>query len=250
MRRRWWFMGAGLVVVIVAAVALTMALSHHETPTRPKTEVPDSTSIGRFGFPLSSIQVGKGARALAPDGHTPIGYGPSCEEAALAALNYAPTVADRQGDPNAVEATFLLIWQDGDETKQLARSAKEVARQGATKGLTTSTEYPGLYKIESCTPGKSAVVSFIASTRNAYPTQENASVRIFKQSLVFQNDSWLLSHDLPETAPLPGNGQPVSTSNGSQFVKITPAVINQLFTGDQGEALSRDGWVEVKHATD
>lgn len=247
MRRRWWIMAAGLVVVIIAAVILTVVLGRSEKTTAPETTSPGAT-IGKYGFPVSPIRAGEGGRELAPDGKTRIGYGPSCDDAALAVLNYTPHFMYVGTTPEAAAETNKLTMEDTGHRDALAEAAAETARTNAALKTEISTSRPGLFKTASCEPGKAAAIFFTSSSRLGGEKQDQSYVRMFYQGVVFQNDTWVLSNELPEGTPDPNFGETVSSPDASKFVEVTPEVINRLFTDENGIAISRDGWMEVANA--
>lgn len=247
MRRRWWIMAAGLVVVIIAAVILTVVLGRSEKTTAPETTSTGAATIGKYGFPVSPIRVGEGGRELAPDGNTRIGYGPSCDDAALAVLNYMPSLS-RDAGPNGVAATSALVWEESTYREAQARADEASAKANAGTGIATTTKDPGLFKIGWCEPGKAAEIFFTAATKAGGEKHDQSSLRMFSQSVVFQNNTWVLSAESPEGAPLLQPGETVMSPDGKKFVGVTPEVINRLFTDENGNSISRDGWMEVANA--
>lgn len=248
MRRRWWIMGAGLIVVIVAAVILTAVLNRPE-----KTAAPASTgaaATGKYGFPVSPIRVGEGGRELAPDGKTRVGYGPSCQEAAQAALNYYSFgYSAEKPNMDALTKTAPMILATQDDVDSQLHFISTVIGEAAPGALQVSASSPGLFKVVKCAEGENALVIFATSDIDDRAGINSSSVAMSVAQLRYVDGTWKSTTDNVEKASITDElGETVSQPASEGFVKITPEVINRLFTTDGGKPLSRDGWFEVSNA--
>ncbi|RII41304.1 hypothetical protein DWB68_13250 [Galactobacter valiniphilus] len=246
MRRRWWIMGAGLIVVIVAAVILTVVLNRPENTAGPETSSTGAATTGKYGFPVSPIRVGEGGRELAPDGKTRVGYGPSCQEAAQAALNYYSFGRSAEKpDMDALTKTAPMIYATQDDVTSKLYFVSTVIGEAAPGALQVNVAAPGLFNIAKCTEGQSALVVLAVSSTDTRPSTNIAETRMTAVQVNYVDGTWKETY--PDFYEF-DTGQEVSQPASEGFVKITPEVINRLFTSDEGKPLSRDGWFEVSNA--
>lgn len=250
MRRRWWIMGAGLIVVIVAAIILTVVLNRPEKTAGPETSSTGAAATGKYGFPVSPIRVGEGGRELAPDGKTRVGYGPSCQEAAQAVFNYASFgYATEKPNMDALTKTAPMIFATQDDVASRLYLITSLAEEAPTGAIQVNPAAPGLFKIVKCTEGESAFIMSVTSSVDARPAVNQASMAMSFEEVRYVDGTWKATEDAVSKAGVPAEfGQSVSQPASEGFVKITPEVINRLFTSDEGKPLSRDGWFEVSNA--
>ncbi len=93
MKKNWKALVAIAAVVIIVAVAVVII---NMRPAGQAAQPSGDSSIvaGKFGFPVSKINIGEGGTKKASDGKTTTGYNGTCDSAAQAAANYAPLLRD------------------------------------------------------------------------------------------------------------------------------------------------------------
>ena len=95
MKKNWKALVAIAAVVIIVAVAVVLInLRPSDQAAQPEPSADNGMVAGKFGFPVSKINIGEGGTKTAADGKTPIGYNGTCDSAAQAAANYTPVLVD------------------------------------------------------------------------------------------------------------------------------------------------------------
>lgn len=246
-------------IIVIAAVVVTVALvalgsyfissNTRQDPSAALPDTPDSQEISRFGFPISNIRLGEGGSSSTPIRGTRVGYTASCEDATRAALNYVSSLSYSPSSWSKQEHEFKQILSRDEATQKYAASISGMVKEyKATE--TYSVLDPGIYKVASCEPGKSASIhTAVKVKREAFKVGEKTSpeattVYVSAQNLVWQDGDWKLNKD-----PLQGvdslENQLVYTG-GKKVPASSLTLLDELFTDTDGNPVSREGWLEVK----
>lgn len=232
MRRRWWIMGASLIVVIIAAIVLSMLLNRPEKSAAPDPASTGVSTIGKYGFPVSTIKAGGGGKTLAPDGVTPLGYGPSCDDAVRATMNYLKFMSTNDTkNPGQLIATYKLVFADQKAGEDLGKGFAQMAKESpGSVGTQASFTRPGLFKVGSCKEGETAAIGVAVTLMES----SGASTRFFKQRVVFERGTWLLAAQDESTGSIETGGS-IFEEGATKFPELTAKNIDELFTDSQGK---------------
>jgi hypothetical protein len=184
---------------------------------------------------------------MGPDGVTPIGYPPTCEGAYAAAINYRKTVQTTDSNWPRVRETLLLISAGPEALESRIEITDELVEQyGKGNFVSADIKSLGIFKPLDCEKGKSArlIVSDVSTLH--YPeSTPSVMVQAAPVEVVWQNGDWKIasSPSLESTEFLSLELQ------ADTAPAMTPEIINALFTADDGQAISREGWLVVNNAS-
>ncbi|MEW1857444.1 hypothetical protein AB0268_12725 [Pseudarthrobacter oxydans] len=263
MKKNWKAMVAIAVVVIIVAVAVIIInMRPADRTAQPEPSGDSSIVAGKFGFPVSKINIGEGGTKTAADGKTPIGYNGTCDSAAQAAANYAPVLLNVNPKTWETQKATLNSLAVPGPWVESATYVGNVAAEAEAKGELPKTfdggwidqinvNAGGMYRMASCEPKKEAVVQVLfggLGTSDALPqgffgtqTMELTWEDDWKisDSLTGINDSDLATR-VKDKGPSGGVG---GTPTG-RMPTLDAALVERYF-----KDLSKEGWVEYANAS-
>lgn len=234
------------IIVLLAAAVITasIALSPKRTTTQAS---PSSLGTNAEGFEISPIKAGEGGSAMGPDGITPIGYPPTCDGAYAAAINYRQ--ADQSigtGWENTRETLRYIAADDQQVLDGIQTTDEMVKKYGLQDYAVPNIKLLGIFKPINCESGKIARVIVSDVTLTKFP--DTASYVVIKASpleVIWTNDDWKFS---PVNDPRDGETLNLQLQTSS-VPEISPQIIDALFTAEDGQTISREGWMVVSNAT-
>jgi hypothetical protein len=263
MKKNWKALMAIAAVVIIVAVAVVLInLRPSDQAAQPEPSADSGMVAGKFGFPVSKINIGEGGTKTADDGRTPTGYNGTCESAAQAAANYTPVLADvnlerwetQKSTLNSLAVpgpwleTALLPFSIIAEAKAKGQQMKTFAGGWMEK---TEVKAGGMYRMVSCEPKNAAVVQVFYGALSASDTVPGGYFSTRTMELTWKGD-WKISNlvtgvndadlvsKLKDKGPFGGLGR---TPTGN-IPPLDETIVARYF-----ENLSKEGWVEYANAT-
>lgn len=262
MKKHWKALVAIAAIVIIVAVAtLIINLRPADRETQPKLSSDSGLVAGKFGFPVSKINIGEGGTKTAGDGRTPIGYNGTCDSAAQAAANYTPVLRDVNATTWATQKAALNSiavpgsWvEDATVLGEIVANSKDPLPGAFDGGWVdkTNVKAGGMYRLVSCDANRTAVVQVFLGTLSARETTAPlASFSTATMELTWKDD-WKISDalsriddvDFLERLEDEGPSGPVPGTPTGKIPVLNDALLDQLFEGK-----SREGWVEYGNAT-
>lgn len=263
MKKNWKVLVATAAMVVIVAVAVVLInFRPNEQTAKPQPEPDNGMMAGKFGFPVSKLNIGEGGTKTAPDGKTPIGYNGTCDSAAQAAANYTPLLVDVNLETWETEkATLYSVAVPGPwlETVLLPGTiisdakAKGMELKSFAGGWMEQTDVKagGLYRTVSCEPRKTALVQVFFGALGASDTLPEAYFGTRTMELTWKGD-WKISNvvtgvnDADLVSRVKDKG-PSGGVGGSTTGKIPP--LDEHLLARYFEDLSKEGWVEFANAT-
>lgn len=263
MKKNWKALAAIAAIVIIVAVAVVLInLRPGAQAAQPEPSADNGMVAGKFGFPVSKINIGEGGTKTAGDGRTPIGYNGSCDSAAQAAANYTPVLADVNLETWATQKATLNSlaapgpWLEtallpGDSVAEAAAQGNRVKTFGGGWMARTNVNAGGMYRMVSCEPKKAALVQVFYGALGASDTLPEGYFSTKTMDLTWKGD-WKISNlvtgvddadlvsRLKDKGPFGGLGR---TPTG-KIPPLDESIVTRYF-GD----LSKEGWVEYANAT-
>lgn len=251
MRSRRSLIIAAVVVVAIVLVAVASYFISSTTKDNTSAATPptptEPTRMSDNGFPVSHLHANEGGTKTAADGHTRIGYTASCDDAVHAAINYVPAESYGTGPWEQREATLKKIIASNEDGSEYIEALRSITKDGVTSKKSLSD--PPIFKIVRCESGKTASVAVAQRIeKSAYKIDgrtvpATVEIRVAEQLLVWENDDWKL--DLSgENATYRPETQLLYTQ-GKKEPSSAREILGDLFTDSDGNALSRDGWMEL-----
>ncbi|MCO4252165.1 hypothetical protein [Pseudarthrobacter raffinosi] len=262
MKKNWKALVAIAAVMIIVAVAVVLInLRPSDQAVQPEPSADNGMVAGKFGFPVSKINIEEGGTKTADDGRTPIGYNGTCDSAAQAAANYTPALFNVNAKTwEAQKATLNSLAIPGSWTKD-ATLLGDTWADAAAKGNLSSFDggwldevnvsAGGLYRMVSCEPKKSALVQVVYGGRRVGDTLPGGYFGTASVELTWKDD-WKISNTLTriddtefkqrlkDEGPAGGVG---GTPTGN-MPRLDDSLVARYF-----EDLSKEGWVEYANAT-
>ncbi|ABM10422.1 hypothetical protein [Paenarthrobacter aurescens] len=258
MRKHWKALTAVGVMILIVAVAVILI----NRPAPATEQDPGSLQAsGKFGFPVSDINIGEGGTTKASDDKTITGYNGTCDSAAQAAANYAPLLRD----------VNLKTWESqkkalGEVSKpgpwvasatlsgDILAGLEEEQPPGAFEGgwvQRADVAAGGMYRVASCEQERSAVVQvFIGSLDGRTNSVPLANYGTVSMELGWEGD-WKITDAMPE-ADDPSFGGRVKDAGPSGQDPAGPTGEVPLLSNDLVEWVfkdaSRQGWIEYANA--
>lgn len=264
MKKNWKVLTAIAAVLVIIVVGVVVINLRPGTTTADPEPSQDNTIVaGKFGFPVSTINIGEGGTKIALDGTTPTGYNGTCDSAAQAAANFTPVVINVNVKTWAKQKeTLNSIGVPGpwvDKATIAGNIMADADAQGAASfsfddGWIDKIDVKagGMYRLVSCEAKKSAVVQVFYGGLSA--RQATAPLSYFGSLAVelTWKDDWKISDalvNIDDTKFLSrlkdeGPSGPVSGTPTGKLDVVDEALIEQLFEGK-----TREGWVEYENAT-
>ncbi|MGY2747731.1 hypothetical protein [Arthrobacter sp. UYCu723] len=259
MKKNWKALVAIAAVVIIVAVAVVII---NMRPAGQAAQPSGDSSIvaGKFGFPVSKINVGEGGTKKASDGKTITGYNGTCDSAAQAAANYAPLIKDvnvttwPQQKKALTEVSKPGPWFEKVTFEGTLASEAKDWLPGAFDGgwyTRSDVEAGGMYRVASCEDKKRAVVQvFLGALGSNVKTAPSA----FFQTVTFElgwDGDWKISDAsvVPVNQDFGGrvkDGGPMSVGTNMEG-EATPVLRDELVNAFFKDK-SREGWVEYANA--
>lgn len=264
MKKNWKALAAIAAVVIIVAVAVVLInLRPGAQAAQPEPSTDDGMVAGKFGFPVSKINIGEGGTKTAVDGKTPIGYNGTCDSAAQAAANYTPVLADVNLETwETQKATLTSLAVPGGpwlETVLLPFNVIADAKAQGNQLKTfaggwmeqTNVKAGGMYRMVSCEPKETALVQVFYGALGASNTLPQGYFGTQTMELTWKGD-WKISNvvtgvndsnfvsRLKDKGPTGGLGVPPTG-------KIPP--LDEPLVAKYFKDLSKEGWVEYANAT-
>ncbi|EMQ96818.1 hypothetical protein [Paeniglutamicibacter gangotriensis] len=234
------------ILVLLAASVVTASIML----SGKRDNIPSpGTSLGTNaeGFAISPVVAGAGGTALGPDGVTPIGYPPTCEGAYAAAINYRKAIQTTDSNWPKVRETLLQISADPQALASRLEITDELVEQyGMGNYVSADTQTLGIFKPLECEAGKSALLLVSDVSTLHYP-ESNPSVMVQAApvKVVWQNGDWKFA----STPSLESTEFLSLELQADTAPAMTPEIINALFTANDGQAISREGWLVVNNAS-
>lgn len=262
MKKNWKVLVATAAMVLIVAVAVVLInFRPSEQTAKPQPEPDNGMVAGKFGFPVSKLNIGEGGTKTAGDGRTSIGYNGTCDSAAQAAANYTPVLRDVNSKTwETQKATLNSLAVPGPWIKD-ATYIGDYSAEAAAKGTLPSfdggwidqidVQAGGMYRMVSCEPKKRAVVQVLFGGLGVSDTLPQGFFGTKTMELTWKDD-WKISNALSrvddtefqqrlkDEGPSGGVG---GTSTG-KIPTLDSALVERYF-----EDLSKEGWVEYANAT-
>ncbi|MET3174650.1 UNVERIFIED_ORG: hypothetical protein ABIB52_002501 [Arthrobacter sp. UYCu721] len=261
MKKNWKALVAIAAVVIIVAVAVVIINMRPAGQAARREPGADSSIVaGKFGFPVSKINIGEGGTKKASDGKTITGYNGTCDSAVQAAANYAPLLSEvnlkswAEQKKTLTEVSIPGPWFEkvtfrGDlmtTTKDLPAGAFDggwISRSDVAAG--------GMYRVASCEEKKRAVVQvFIGSLNAQVKTGPAGGFGTVPMELSWDGD-WKIT-DASQSADDPDFGGRAKDKGPSVGAPGEPTgdflVLNQNLVNSVFSSTSRAGWVEYANA--
>ncbi|MET3164777.1 UNVERIFIED_ORG: hypothetical protein ABIB19_003208 [Arthrobacter sp. UYEF10] len=262
MKKNWKALVAIAAVVIIVAVAVVIINMRPAGQAAQREPGADSSIVaGKFGFPVSKINIGEGGTKKASDGKTITGYNGTCDSAAQAAANYAPLLSEVNLKSWAEQKkTLFEVSNPGPWLKtatfagDYAIGSKDTVPSGGFNGgwLTrTDVAAGGMYRVASCEEKKRAVVQvFIGSLEAQVNTVPAGGFGTVPMELSWDGD-WKITDARPlvDDPDFGGRAKDEGPSGGApgeptgDFLVLNQDLVNWVFRNT-----SREGWVEYANA--
>lgn len=262
MKKNWKALVAIAVVVIIVAVAVIIInMRPADRTAQPDPSGDSSIVAGKFGFPVSKINIGEGGTKTAADGKTPIGYNGTCDSAAQAAANYTPVLADVNLKTWEIQkATLNSLAVPGPWMEPVLLPGQSVADADA-QGSQLKTfdggwmdqinvNAGGLYRMVSCEPKKTALVQVFFGGLSVSDTLPEGFFGTQTMELTWEDD-WKISNvvtgvndsDLVSRLKDKGPTGGVGGTPTGRMPTLDAALVERYF-----KDLSKEGWVEYANA--
>jgi hypothetical protein len=263
MKKNWKALVAIAAVAIIVAVAVVLInLRPSDQAAQPEPSADSGMVAGKFGFPVSKINIGEGGTKTAGDGRTPTGYDGTCDSAAQAAANYTPLLVDvnletwetQKATLNSLAVPgpwlepallpFSVIADAKTQGNQLKSFAGGWMEQANVKA-------GGMYRMVSCEPKKTAVVQVFFGALGVSDTLPQGYFGTRTMELTWKGD-WKISNavtganDADLVSQLKDKG-PTGGLGGTPTGKIPP--LDEPLVARYFGDLSKEGWVEYANAT-
>ncbi|KRE76261.1 hypothetical protein [Arthrobacter sp. Soil762] len=263
MKKNWKALAAIAAVLIIVAIAVVLInLRPGAQAAQPEPSADNGMVAGKFGFPVSKINIGEGGTKTAADGKTPTGYNGTCDSAVQAAANYTPTLVDVHLETwGTQKATLNSLAVPGPwlETVLLPGTIISDAKAQGTALKTfgggwmdqADVKAGGLYRTVSCEPKKTALVQVFFGALGTSDTLPEAYFGTRTMELTWKGD-WKISNvvtgvnDADLVSQLKDKG-PSGGVGGTTTGKIPP--LDEPLVARYFEDLSKEGWVEYANAT-
>lgn len=263
MKKNWKALAAIAAVLIIVAIAVVLInLRPGAQAAQPEPGADNGMVAGKFGFPVSKINIGEGGTKTAADGKTPTGYNGTCDSAAQAAANYTPVLADvnletwetQKSTLNSLAVpgpwleTALLPFSIIAEAKAQDQQMKTFAGGWIDQ---TNVKAGGMYRVVSCEPKKTAVVQVFYGALSTSDTLPAGYFSTKTMELTWKGD-WKISNlvtgvnDADLVARLKDKG-PFGGMGRTPMGKIPP--LDEAIVARYFKDLSKEGWVEYANAT-
>lgn len=233
-----------LVLLVASVITASIMLSGKQAE-----EADPGISLGTNaeGFETSAVKAGEGGTQMGPDGATPVGYPPTCEGAYAAAINFHK--ADQTIDTNwpKTRETLKSIAADAQQINGSIQSTDDmVSEYGLQDYAVADVRALGIFKPLSCEAGKAARVIVSDVTLAKFPnTDPYLVIKAGPTEVIWKDGDWKLS---PVNDPR--DGETLNLQLQTKTVPdVTSELIDALFTADDGQGISRDGWMVVNNAT-
>ncbi|NIJ03405.1 hypothetical protein FHR86_003764 [Paenarthrobacter ilicis] len=260
MSTKWKALIAIIAVAVIVAVAIVLINRPADPASQPEPSEGTGPVAGKFGFPISKINIGEGGTKTDSDGKTITGYNGTCESAAQAAANYTHLIEDVNTSTWSQQKKVLAeVGKPGawvgrvTSSGELVANAKELPPGAFDGGWYSRSDVAsgGLYRVASCEAKKSAVVQvFTGGTTARANGAPKAYFRTVTLELAWAGD-WKIND-----AAIVQDGQDFSgrvkdagpTSLGVSFDgESAPALTNDMVNGFFAD-VTREGWVEYANA--
>lgn len=234
------------IIVLLAAAVITasIALSPKRT-TSPAS--PSSLGTNAEGFEISPIKAGEGGTTMGPDGITPIGYPPTCDGAYAAAINYRQAMQTTGETWPKVRETLLAISASPETLEsRISLTDELIEKYGAKNFVSVDMKALGIFKPLDCVKGKMVRVLISDVSYLQYPeTSPSVIVQAAPIDLIWQDGDWKVSASA-EDSPAESLSLELQTSGP---ISVTSEIVDALFTAEDGQAISREGWMVASNAT-
>lgn len=261
MKKNWKALAAiGAVVIIVAVALVIITMRPADRTAEPEPSGDSNIIAGKFGFPVSRLNIGEGGTKKASDSKTIIGYDGTCDSAAQAAANYAPLIEDVNVTTWVQQKKVLTeVSNPGPWFEKvtfegtLASEAKERLPGAFDGGWYTRSDVAagGMYRVASCEEKKRAVVQvFLGALGSNVKTAPSAFFQTVTFELAWEGDWRITDAAIVQVNQDFGgrvrDGGPMSVGTNME-AEATPVLRDELvdaFFTDK----SREGWVEYANA--
>ncbi|MFF5794593.1 hypothetical protein ACFY5D_21325 [Paeniglutamicibacter sp. NPDC012692] len=233
-----------VLVLLVASVVTASIMLSGKRATEPSPGA--SLGTNAEGFEISPVKAGEGGTKLGPDGVTPIGYPPTCEGAYAAAINYRRAIQTTDSKWAKTRETLLLVSADPTALGSRIEITDELVKKYGLKDFVSAdVQTLGIFKPLNCEAGKivRVIVSDISTLR--YPdTSPSVMLQAAPLEVLWQDGDWKLGSLTNITA-----SESLSLELQTDTVpEVSKEIIDALFTADDGQAISREGWMVVNNA--
>ena len=233
-----------ILVLLAASVVTASIMLSGKRDNAPTVSEPLGTNAE--GFEISPVAAGEGGTAMGPDGVTPIGYPPTCEGAYAAAINYRKAIQTADSSWPKVRATLLQISADPHALASRVEITDELVEQyGMGTYVSADTQSLGLFKPLECEAGKSAFLLVSDVSTLHYPgSNPSVMVQAAPITVIWKNGDWKIA-----ATPSGKTAEYLSLELQTDTAPtITSEIIDALFTAENGQAISREGWMVVNNA--
>lgn len=260
MSTKWKALIAIIAVAVIVAVAIVLINRPADPASQPEPSEGTGAVAGKFGFPVSKINIGEGGTKTASDGKTITGYSGTCDSAAQAAANYTPLMEDVNTSSWAQQKKVLAevgkpgAWTEKVTSKgDLLTTSPDLSNLSFDEGWLYRSDVAagGLYRMASCQPKKAAVVQvFFGATSANVKSAPSAFFQTITFALVWDGD-WKVSD-----AAVVANGQDFGgkvkdsgpMSVGTNMEDEAAPVLREELVSSFFKNKTREGWVEYANA--
>lgn len=260
MSTKWKALIAIIAVAVIVAVAIVLINRPADPASQPEPSEGTGAVAGKFGFPVSKINIGEGGTKTASDGKTITGYNGTCESAAQAAANYTPLLKDINVSTWAQQKkTLSEVGKSGAWVEkmtyqgELLTTAKDLPSGPFDGGWFTRTDVAsgGLYRVASCEAKKKAVVQvFFGAVSANVKTAPNAFFQTVTLELTWGGD-WKISDAAIVQSGQDFGGRAKDSgpmSVGTNMEDEAMPVLRDELVSAFFKDVSREGWVEYANA--